>query len=306
MLDQCTGSDRRAGVRRARRARGPSRSSPSGWPGTTTWGTEAVMLSAGTAVEWLRDDLGIIAAAPESETLAARCATSGDVWFVPALLGLGTPVWDFGARGTLVGLTRGSGRPEIVRAVLEGVAHRGADLVEASERGQRLPDHRPAHRRRHVGQRGLRRGTGRRHRAPGRDLTRRWRRRRSAPASWPGWPSAPTRRPTSSRAPSRPGEPLSLEVTMRVGPPTASAGWPPGRRPKPRSLSSRASPSERNRSRSEGDCCLPRYRPPQVRPTSSTWRARGCAGACGRGPRDPSPRSGQPVRPATPRTATHR
>jgi glycerol kinase len=56
------------------------------------------------------------------------------VWFVPALLGLGTPLWDFGARGTLVGLTRGSGRAEVVRAVLEGVAHRGADLLEASER----------------------------------------------------------------------------------------------------------------------------------------------------------------------------
>ncbi len=107
--------------------------------GHATWGTEAVMLSAGTAVEWLRDDLGIIAAAPESEALAARCATSGDVWFVPALLGLGTPVWDFGARGTLVGLTRGSGRPQVARAVLEGVAHRGADLVEASERDSGHP-----------------------------------------------------------------------------------------------------------------------------------------------------------------------
>jgi glycerol kinase len=53
--------------------------------------------------------------------------------FVPALLGLGTPVWDFGARGALLGVTRGSGRPQIVRAVLEGVAHRGADLVEAAE-----------------------------------------------------------------------------------------------------------------------------------------------------------------------------
>jgi glycerol kinase len=91
------------------------------------------MLSAGTCVEWLRDDLGILATSDESATVAARCATSGDVWFVPALLGLGTPVWDFGARGTLVGLTRGSGRSEIVRAVLEGVAHRGADLVDASE-----------------------------------------------------------------------------------------------------------------------------------------------------------------------------
>ena len=61
------------------------------------------------------------------------------MWFVPALLGLGTPVWDFGARGTLVGLTRGSGRPELVRAVLEGVAHRGADLVDASEADSGLP-----------------------------------------------------------------------------------------------------------------------------------------------------------------------
>jgi glycerol kinase len=54
---------------------------------------------------------------------------------------LGTPVWDFGARGTLVGLTRGSGRPELVRAVLEGVAHRGADLVQAAEGDSGLPIH---------------------------------------------------------------------------------------------------------------------------------------------------------------------
>jgi len=55
------------------------------------------------------------------------------VWFVPAPLGLGAPYWDFGARGTLLGLTRGSGRPQVLRAVLEGVAHRGADLLEAAE-----------------------------------------------------------------------------------------------------------------------------------------------------------------------------
>jgi glycerol kinase len=91
------------------------------------------MLSAGTAVEWLRDDMGIIASAEESDGVAAGCADTGDVWFVPALLGLGTPVWDFGARGTLLGITRGTGRAEVVRAVLEGVAHRGADLVEAAE-----------------------------------------------------------------------------------------------------------------------------------------------------------------------------
>ncbi len=73
-------------------------------------GLEAIMLSAGTCVEWLRDDLGIIDDAADSATVAAGCDDTGDVWFVPALLGLGTPVWDFGARGTLCGLTRGSGR----------------------------------------------------------------------------------------------------------------------------------------------------------------------------------------------------
>jgi len=101
--------------------------------GTTTWGVEAVMLSAGTNVEWLRDDLGIIATAAESHDVASRCETADGVVYVPALLGLGTPRWDYGARGTLLGLTRGSERPQIVRAVLEGVAQRGADLVEAAE-----------------------------------------------------------------------------------------------------------------------------------------------------------------------------
>ncbi len=91
------------------------------------------MLSAGSAVEWLCDDLGLIDSAAASEAVAAAVSDAGGVYFVPALLGLGTPHWDFGARGTLLGLTRGSGRAEVVRAVLEGVAHRGADLLEAAE-----------------------------------------------------------------------------------------------------------------------------------------------------------------------------
>jgi len=138
MLDQCVGPGAAPGAL----GRGDAGTFPIvafRVEGRPTWGTEAVMLSAGTCIEWLRDDLGIIATAKESQTVAAECATAGDVWFVPALLGLGTPVWDFGARGTLVGLTRGSGRAEIVRAVLEGVAHRGADLVEASERDSGYP-----------------------------------------------------------------------------------------------------------------------------------------------------------------------
>jgi glycerol kinase len=101
--------------------------------GQVTWGAEAVMLSAGTNVEWLRDDLGIIETAAQSHDVAAACADAGGVVYVPALLGLGAPRWDYGARGTLLGITRGTGRAEVVRAVLEGVAHRGADLVEAAE-----------------------------------------------------------------------------------------------------------------------------------------------------------------------------
>jgi glycerol kinase len=96
-----------------------------------TWGAEAIMLSAGTNIEWLRDDLGMIESAADSHAVASACATTEGVVFVPALLGLGTPQWDYGARGTLLGLTRGSTRSHIVRAVLEGVAHRGADLLDA-------------------------------------------------------------------------------------------------------------------------------------------------------------------------------
>ena len=107
------------------------------------WASEAIMLSAGTNVEWLRDDLGIIADAAESDAIAASCDDTDGVVYVPALLGLGTPKWDYGARGALLGLTRGSGRAQVVRAVLEGVAHRGADLLEAIEAdhpGVRVPE----------------------------------------------------------------------------------------------------------------------------------------------------------------------
>lgn len=100
--------------------------------GRLTWGVEGIMLSAGTNVEWLRDDLRIIESSAESHDVALGCADTGGVVYVPALLGLGTPAWDYGARGTLLGLTRGTERSHIVRAVLEGVAHRCADMVEAA------------------------------------------------------------------------------------------------------------------------------------------------------------------------------
>ncbi|MBA2609623.1 MAG: glycerol kinase, partial [Actinobacteria bacterium] len=103
------------------------------YQGETVWGLEGAMLSAGTCVEWLRDDLELIKTAEESDAVAASVPDTGDVYFVPAFLGLGTPQWDFGARGGLFGLTRGTTRAHVVRAVLEGIAHRGADLVEAAE-----------------------------------------------------------------------------------------------------------------------------------------------------------------------------
>ena len=105
------------------------------------YGVEGIMLSAGTNVEWLRDDMGLISTPAESDTVAAGVASTDGVVYVPALLGLGTPHWDYGARGALFGITRGTTRAHIVRAVLEGVAHRGVDLLDAAEAdtGIRVP-----------------------------------------------------------------------------------------------------------------------------------------------------------------------
>ncbi|MEO7371470.1 MAG: FGGY family carbohydrate kinase [Ilumatobacteraceae bacterium] len=131
MLDVCTGSGPPASARRSEHGTFPIVA----WSqaGQRTWGAEAIMLSAGTNVDWLRDDLGIIDTAAHSHDVASQCDHTDGVVYVPALMGLGTPHWDYGARGTLLGLTRGTNRPHLVRAVLEGVAHRGADLLEAAE-----------------------------------------------------------------------------------------------------------------------------------------------------------------------------
>jgi glycerol kinase len=101
--------------------------------GAAIYGIEAIVLAAGTNVQWLRDDLGLIASSDASHELAATVPDTEGVVFVPALLGLGTPVWDYGARAAFFGITRGTTRGHIVRAVLEGIAHRCADLVDAAE-----------------------------------------------------------------------------------------------------------------------------------------------------------------------------
>ena len=87
----------------------------------------------GAAVQWLRDQLGIIESAPEVEALAQTVDDSGGVEFVPALAGLGAPYWAPDARGTLTGLTRGSGRGEIARATLDAMALQNADILKAME-----------------------------------------------------------------------------------------------------------------------------------------------------------------------------
>jgi glycerol kinase len=101
---------------------------------------EASIFVTGAAVQWLRDGLGVIERAEESEALAASLDGNDGVYFVPALTGLGSPHWDPYARGTIVGLTRGSGRAHLARAALEATAFQTVDAVRAQEAaaGERL------------------------------------------------------------------------------------------------------------------------------------------------------------------------
>jgi glycerol kinase len=94
---------------------------------------EGAIFITGAAVQWLRDGLGIIESAEETEELAASLESNDDVYFVPALVGLGAPHWDSYARGTIVGLTRGSGRAHLARAALESMCYQTRDAVEAME-----------------------------------------------------------------------------------------------------------------------------------------------------------------------------
>ncbi|MBC7624212.1 MAG: glycerol kinase, partial [Aeromicrobium sp.] len=98
---------------------------------TTSYALEGSVFIAGAAVQWLRDGLGIINAASEIEPLAASVPSSDGVVFVPAFSGLGTPDWDPSARGTLLGLTRGTTRAHIARATLEAIAFQCAELLSA-------------------------------------------------------------------------------------------------------------------------------------------------------------------------------
>ena len=99
--------------------------------GKPTYALEGSVFMGGATIQWLRDEMKLIERASESESLAESVASTGGVYLVPAFTGLGAPWWDMYSRGTLVGLTRGTGRAHIVRAALEAIAYQSADLMEA-------------------------------------------------------------------------------------------------------------------------------------------------------------------------------
>jgi len=99
--------------------------------GKTAYALEGSVFIAGAAIQWLRDGLGIIERASDIDGLAGTVPDSGGVCFVPALSGLGAPYWDPHARGTIVGITRGTTRAHIARATLESIAFQSAELIEA-------------------------------------------------------------------------------------------------------------------------------------------------------------------------------
>jgi glycerol kinase len=99
---------------------------------------EGSIFATGAAIQWLRDGLGIIDTVEESEALAASLEDNGDVWFVPALTGLGAPQWDPHARGTVMGITRGTTRAHLARAALESIAYQTRDVIDAMNLQSRM------------------------------------------------------------------------------------------------------------------------------------------------------------------------
>ncbi len=104
-----------------------------------TYAFEGAIFVTGSAIQWLRDGLGIINEAAEIGPLAESVDDSGDVFFVPAFAGLGSPWWDAYARGTIVGLTRGTGRAELARATVESIVYQTRDVVDAMARSSGQP-----------------------------------------------------------------------------------------------------------------------------------------------------------------------
>jgi glycerol kinase len=99
--------------------------------GRTTYALEGSVFIAGAAIQWLRDGLGLIRTPAESAALASSVSDTAGVYFVPAFVGLGAPYWDMYARGTIVGMTRGTTAAHLARAALEAIAYQSRDVLEA-------------------------------------------------------------------------------------------------------------------------------------------------------------------------------
>ena len=119
--------------------------------GTVAYALEGAIFVTGAAIQWLRDGIGIIDEAPQAGPLAASVPDSGGVYVVPAFTGLGSPWWDPYARGAVLGITRGTTRAHLTRAVIEAMAYQTRDAVNCDGRRERNSDPRPARRRRCVG-----------------------------------------------------------------------------------------------------------------------------------------------------------
>ena len=99
--------------------------------GGAAYALEGSVFTTGAAIQWLRDEMGLIGSAVETEEIAARVQDTQGVYVVPAFAGLGAPYWDMDARGAIVGLTRGSGREQIIRATLDSIAYQTRDVIDA-------------------------------------------------------------------------------------------------------------------------------------------------------------------------------
>ena len=104
-----------------------------GIDGKVTYALEGSVFMAGASVQWLRDELGLVRDAADTEYFASKVEDTGGVYVVPAFVGLGAPYWDPYARGSIVGMTRGTNRNHIVRATLESIAYQSRDLLDAMQ-----------------------------------------------------------------------------------------------------------------------------------------------------------------------------
>src|SRR4029077_5372473 len=107
--------------------------------GATAYALEGAVFIAGAAVQWLRDGLGLLKQAAETQALARSVPDTGGVYLVPAFVGLGAPYWDPYARGTLVGITRGTSRAHLARAALEAIAYQSRDVLDTMRRESGVP-----------------------------------------------------------------------------------------------------------------------------------------------------------------------